>query len=162
MSLRWKRKRKRPPVPKKPLLYVDQILQWADAWHARRGCWPRGDSGAIPESHGDNWSTVNVALRQGHRGLLRGSSLAQLLAERRGVRNRMRLPPFEVRQILAWADAHHRRTGDWPSRTSGSILEAPGETWMAVDMALHHGKRGLPGGSSLVLLLAQERGRRAP
>jgi DNA-binding XRE family transcriptional regulator len=40
-------------------------------------------------------------------------------------------------------------------------MDAPGESWLAVDMALYHGTRGLPGGSSLAQLLKQERGRRA-
>jgi hypothetical protein len=26
----------------------------------------------------------------------------------------MRRPPFTVRQLLAWADAHHERAGQWP------------------------------------------------
>ena len=41
---------------------------------------------------------------------------------------------------------------------SGPISEAPGETWGAVDAALQKGSRGLPGGSSLALLLADKRG----
>ncbi|MGH7193362.1 MAG: hypothetical protein ACREJM_07470, partial [Candidatus Saccharimonadales bacterium] len=35
-----------------------------------------------------------------------------------------------------------------------------GETWMAVEMALSHGKRGLPGNDSLARLLARRRGKR--
>src|SRR5262249_6645494 len=38
-------------------------------------------------------------------GLTGGSSLAQLLAERRGVRNHLRLPRLTVEQIAAWAKA---------------------------------------------------------
>jgi hypothetical protein len=93
----------------------------------------------------------------GYRGLPGGSSLAQLLAEHRGVRNPKRLPPYTVEQILAWADAHQQRTGQWPTLLSGPIPEAPGETWQAVHSALSNGKRGQPGGSSLARLLAAER-----
>jgi len=25
-----------------------------------------------------------------------------------------RKPPLSIKQILAWADAHHKRTGEWP------------------------------------------------
>jgi hypothetical protein len=166
MAVRWmrkrKRKRKRRPVWKKPGLYIEQILRWADAWKARTGQWPKRTSGRIPESPGDTWGTIQVALYKGHRGLPGRSTLAQLLAEHRGIRNPMRLPPFTISKILAWADAHQRRTGDWPRHISGPIADAPGETWMAVEVALSQGKRGLPGGSSLAHLLAEKRGRRGP
>ena len=32
----------------KPVLYIDQILRWADAFHRRWGRWPKKDSGVIP------------------------------------------------------------------------------------------------------------------
>ena len=37
------------------------------------------------------------------------------------------LPALSVEQILAWADAHHARTGRWPNHKSGPIAEAPDE-----------------------------------
>ena len=51
-------------------------------------------------------------------------------------------PHLEIETILAWADAHHQRTGAWPMGHSGEIQDAPGETWTAVEMALAHGQRG--------------------
>jgi hypothetical protein len=48
-------------------------------------------------------------------------------------RHRRPPPPPTVRQILAWTDTYHERSGRWPSRRSGEIP----------------GTRGLPGGSSL-------------
>ena len=89
----------------------------------------------------------------GLRGLPGGLSLARLLAKYRNVRNRKALPQLKVAQILAWADAYHRRTGMWPQHISGPIPEAPGETWTGVETALKCGLRGLPGGSSLFQLL---------
>jgi hypothetical protein len=68
--------------------------------------------------------------------------------------------PLAIGPILAWADAHRRRTGRWPDRTAGAVAEAPGENWAAVDDALKQGYRGLPGGSSLAQLLAKHRNRR--
>jgi hypothetical protein len=59
--------------------------------------------------------------------------------------------------ILAWADAHHAWTGRWPNLNLGSIAEAPDEKWLAVNSALREGWRGLPGGSSLALLLIARR-----
>ena len=54
--------------------------------------------------------------------------------------------------------SNRERTGKWPTKTSGPIPEAPGESWNAVTAALREGLRGLPGGSSLALLLAEKRG----
>jgi hypothetical protein len=55
--------------------------------------------------------------------------------------------------ILAWADAWHRRTGQWPGVLSGEIPGTGGETWVGVNRALYFGRRGFPGGDSLKKLL---------
>jgi hypothetical protein len=73
-----------------------------------------------------------------------------------------RRPPLTVEQILAWADAHHTRTGTWPTAWSGSVANAPGETWGALDQSLYHGRRGLPRGGSLARLLARHRRQHRP
>lgn len=70
---------------------------------------------------------------------------------------RSKRPPLTIKQILAWADAHHEHTGQLPQIESGPVLDAPGETWQASQNALYGGCRGLPGGSSLAQLLAKER-----
>ena len=139
-------------------LTIWQILAWADAHHARRGRWPNLYDGPIDASPGELWSAVDAALRKGNRGLGGGSSFARLLAAKRGVRNRLALPPLAIEQILAWADAHHARTGRWPTAKSGPVENVSGEEWGKIDNALKKGYRGLPGGSSLVRLLARERG----
>jgi hypothetical protein len=145
-----------------PELSVEAILTWADAWHQRSGAWPHIESGPIPEAPGETWNAVNHALKSGSRGLPGGFSLAELLAQQRGVRNAVNLPRLRRQRILAWADAHQRRTGQWPTRDAGPVPEAPGEDWHAVDAALRKGSRGLRGGSSLARLLAQHRQRRNP
>jgi hypothetical protein len=143
-----------------PKLTVETILIWADAHHARTGEWPKPHSGPIPEAPGEHWSAVAAAVGTNSRGLTCGGSLAQLLAAHRGVCNHMALPPFSVEQILNWADAHHARTGEWPTRQAGEIPDSPDETWGAVEQALSLGLRGLPGGDSLAKLLARHRGKR--
>jgi len=140
-----------------PSLTESEILAWADAYHQQTDTWPTAKSGALHPTGSEFWRNLDTALRQGLRGLPGGSSLAQLLAEHRGVRNRKHLPPLTQEQILRWADAYHQCTGSWPRRNTGPITDAPGETWMAVEMALNHGIRGLPGGSSLAMLLAEHR-----
>jgi hypothetical protein len=142
----------------KPPLTVAQILAWADGHQARTGRWPTLNSGPVAGAAGPTWRIVNAALEQGLRGLPGGSSLARLLGERRGRRNQAALPRLTAEGILAWADAHRARTGRWPGVLSGPIPEAPGENWRAVNLALHRGSRGLPGGGSLARLL-RRRGR---
>jgi hypothetical protein len=141
-----------------PTLSESQILRWADRHHRRTGSWPNHVSGTIVGGRGETWGIVHTALYCGGRGLPGGSSLADLLARRRGVRNRRKLPPFSEEQILVWADKHFQRFGCWPNRDSGTVQSAPGETWRAVEMALYKGMRGLRGGSSLTRLLVEHRG----
>src|SRR5438093_11601012 len=74
----------------------------------------------------------------------------------------MKRPPLTVEMILIWADAHHRHTGTWPTASSGPVRGPEAEDWRDIDGALRYGRRGLPGGSSLGLLLAEHRGLPAP
>jgi hypothetical protein len=137
----------------RPNLCFEQILAWADAHYQRCGHWPHLNSGPIPEAPDETWLAVNQALKRGMRGLPGGSSLADFLAVERGARNRVNLPPLSRRAILRWATAFHRRTGQWPTKTSGPVSEAPGDTWDTINEALYIGRRGLRGGSSLARLL---------
>jgi superfamily II DNA or RNA helicase len=137
-----------------PDLTIKQILQWADAHHRKFDQWPRQTTGDVLISPGEKWPNIQNALVLGLRGLPGGSSLAQLLAENRGVRNKKALPSLTIKQILQWADAHHLKTGQWPKSTSGDVLGATGEKWANINNALKQSSRGLPGGSSLAKLLA--------
>jgi hypothetical protein len=141
-----------------PELTVEQILEWADSHHARTGRWPIVKSGAVVGLSGEKWNNIDAALTRGARGLPGGSSLAQLLHEYRAVRNRAALADLTLTRILKWADAHHERTNSWPKLKSGRIAESSGETWYSVNSALQQGLRGLPGGSSLALVLDEHRG----
>src|SRR5262249_51879195 len=132
-----------------PKLRIEQVLAWADAHRQRTGRWPQCDGGAILDAPGETWQAVQTALVLGLRGLPGGSSLAQLLAEYRGMRNRSRLPTIPPEQVRTWAVAHRERTGQWPTARSGPVESAPGETWMAIEMALFQGRRGLPKGLSI-------------
>lgn len=147
-----------PNVADRPFLSEKQIWRWAKQHHRRTGEWPTRNSGDIPDSGGETWLGIDTALHRGGRGFLSGGgdSLARLLA-RHGVRNRVAAPPLTEELILSWADAHHRRTGRWPRAKDGPVLDAPGETWGAVQMALKRGNRGLPGGTSLAEFLSEHR-----
>jgi hypothetical protein len=154
--------RRRPPTLPPPPLTVAEVLTWADAHRDRAGRWPNAYSGPIPEAPlGTSWRQVDNGLRYGSRGLPGKSSLAQLLAEHRGHRHVGALPRLTVVAILAWADAWHQRTGEWPVRESGLIPEATaGDMWKDIDNALIHGLRGFRRGQSLPQLLARRAGAR--
>jgi hypothetical protein len=141
-----------PPLP------LEQILAYADAWFAREGHWPVHTSGLIPGTQGETWARVNQALSFGYRGLPGGSSLAQVLHEHRGVRNRQDLPPLSRKQLRDWVREYHGLHGTWPRYSSGPVAGAPGETWKAINHALVLGYRGFPGGSSLADFLSEEFG----
>ncbi len=138
-------------------LAVGQILEWDDAHRERTGKWPTATSGKV-EGVPETWKGIDAALRKSRRGLPGGSSLPLLLGEHRGRRDKSRLPPLTIRKVLAWADAHRGRTGNWPGVLSGGIAGAPGESWRAVNHALYRGYRGLPCGDSLAKLLVRKRG----
>jgi len=145
-----------------PRLTLEQVIAWADAYHAKTGRWPRSRSGRVADAPGETWSAVDSALLQGLRGLPGGMTLAQLLAERRSAPAIQTSRALTVDQILAWADAHHAATGHWPVEGSGPLSGVPGESWGALSLALTKGLRGLPAGSSLARLLAERRGARNP
>jgi hypothetical protein len=137
-------------------LTVEQILAWADAHKAATRDWPNQDSGQVSGTD-ETWARINTGLQQGQRGLPGGSSLAELLAEYRGQRNRKNLSPLTVEQILAWADAHKAATSRWPKQNSGLVTDTD-ETWAGINYTLVAGRRGLPGRSSLATLMAEHRG----
>ena len=115
-------KRRRAAQPRaKTQLTIDLILSFADAHHAATGCWPRMNSGTVLGQTELNWIRVNRALREGGRGLPGGTSLADLLQEHRGIRNKQNLPRLDVEQIMAWADAHRNATGEYPHADSGPV-----------------------------------------
>jgi hypothetical protein len=139
-----------------PLLSIPQVLAWADAYHQRHGSWPSAAAGFVLGEGELTWRAVNLALRQGHRGLPGGSSLSRLLSQWRGKPLWASKPAMSVEQILSWAEEHRKLTGQWPKVTSGPVGAAPEENWQAINMALRCGNRGLPAGLSLRRLRLQQ------
>jgi hypothetical protein len=142
-----------------PNLIVETILAWAGQHHATTGSWPTRNSGPVQGQPGESWVAIDAALIKGGRGLKSRHSLAQLLAKERGVRHKGQLPKLRIKTIVRWAKSHYSHHGGWPTSESGPILDAPGETWKAVNQALHEGLRGLPGGSSLHAVLVRHLGK---
>ena len=146
----------------RPQFSIKQVLAWADGHQQRTGRWPTMRSGRVADDVDETWWCINRALRHGYRGLPGGSSLAALLLAERGRKpgQQCKKGLLSIEQILAWADEHRRAKGRWPSQCAGRVAPGVDETWCAIDSALHHGHRGLPGGSSLARLLAQRRGKK--
>lgn len=67
--------------------------------------------------------------------------------------------PLTDQTILGYADSWKDTNGDWPTRDSG-LIPGSSDTWVAIDLALHRGGRGIEGGRSLALLLEAKRGAR--
>jgi hypothetical protein len=77
-------KSRRPKkIQKSERLHVEVILAWGKAHRRKTGAWPNRYSGRIAGVPKLKWSAVDAALKQGHRGLSAGSSLAKLFAGRR-------------------------------------------------------------------------------
>jgi hypothetical protein len=140
------------PCRSLPPLTEARVLRLADAHRRRTGCWPRIHSGPVEGLDGLTWRQVDAALRYGRRGLPGGSSLPQLLADRRGAHRWPDLPPLSESDVVAWARAHHQTTGGWPTADTGTVTGRSGETWRSLDMAIRQGRRGLSGGSLSKLL----------
>ena len=75
--------RQRNRIPASRRLSSVKIMVWAKAHRRRTGIWPHRASGPIPGAPGLTWQIVDAALRGGHRGLVRGSSLARLFGRKK-------------------------------------------------------------------------------
>jgi superfamily II DNA or RNA helicase len=143
----------------RPRRAIEQVLEWADAHKKRTGSWPSKTSGVIDEGP-DTWSAVDAALKKRKCEPPQKSSLAQLLWEHRDVRSRSSLEPLATAQVLKWADSYFKRTGRWPTASSGAIPDSQ-ENWSTVARALRTGNRGEGNCKSLATTLAEHRGYRS-
>ena len=65
-------------------LTEEQVLSWADDWHARTGAWPDRKSTEVAATNTNmTWATINAALLYGSHGLTGGTDLRTLIKERR-------------------------------------------------------------------------------
>jgi hypothetical protein len=144
------------------ILTLSEILTWADEYRAATGRWPSISSGEIPAAPGESWASVDALLLRGGCGVPVGTTLRQLLDAYWEDRLLVEPSDLNLEQILAWADAYHDVHGNWPIPNAGPIPWAPRTTWRGIDNCLKQGSRGLPGGSSLLRLLEEHRGRQRP
>jgi hypothetical protein len=106
----------------RPDLTAEQILEWCDAYRARFGRWPtrRDGTRGLPDT---NWSAVDACVKNGSRGLRRGSSLAKLLLAHRGRRHKGQLPRLTTTLLLQWADAVILGTSSGSSTPHAGLLQ---------------------------------------
>jgi hypothetical protein len=141
-------------------LTIGQILAWADRWKEEHGRWPKKNDGHL-RFVDEQWHNIDQSLRKRLRGLrprLPGlTSLANLLAAKRRVMNRLAPPRLSVKEIRSWVDRFRRERGFFPTPKSGPITWSKGDSWLTVDKALRAGRRGLRK-SSLAQLLKRHYG----
>ena len=140
-----------------PELTFPQVLSWADTFHACNGRWPTRFSGPVGAAPGENWRSIEMAIRFACRGVPRGWTLTRLLSQKRTKKDLARRPRLTEKQILEWADAHWKETGMWPNPRSGAVAGAPGENWASIQQCLRLGLRGLRGGRTLLSFLRSRR-----
>ena len=138
-------------------LSITKILALADAHYAKNGTWPVRSSGKI-NGTSDKWSSIDTALQKGLRGLEPAGSLAQLLAARRSVENRVDPEALTLVRIKRFIKSFHKAHGEWPTNASDKLPGKSGLTWAQINRALSQGLRGLPGKSSLAKVVAEVRG----
>ena len=142
-----------------PDLTLKNVLEWADAHHARTGKWPLHNSGVVPECRAITWGTINRRLRQGRLGQPKGTTLSKWLRGARGSWDGGK--PMLTRQlVIRWAEQHYAKFGRWPITTSGPVLMHPDENWAAIDVALRNARRGVREPTSLSRILKEEFGER--
>jgi hypothetical protein len=112
----------------------------------------------VREAPDMTWATVDSNLKRGGPNLPGGSSLIHFLRDQFGVWSSRGSRRLSYALIIKWADEHYARTGKWPIVMAGKIHRHPQETWAAINEALRHGRRGLPGGTTLSQLLIEQRG----
>src|SRR6516225_1055615 len=117
--MRQKRRGSRPPLTRA------LILKWIN--RRKTGGLPAADSGPVVGQPGEDWRAINACLRLGLRGLPGGSSIARLLGEA-GLKPYRRDVPLTIEEIVNWLEGDHQETGKWPTRKSGTVRAAPGET----------------------------------
>jgi hypothetical protein len=140
-----------------PDLDEARILDWADAFYASCGEWPRWDSGPIRRSGGETWFSVSTALVLGQRGFPPGGSLADFLARHERIRSEAQECKLSPGEIIAWSKAWRKRTGSWPTSRSGEIPWQGGLTWLDINNLLQSGLAGRPVGTTLAVLRSGHR-----
>lgn len=102
----------------------------------------------------EKWANINVALRDGLRGLPAGSSLSRFLKEH-GLPTLNHTGTINYtltgEAVLCAVLGYKEQTGRWPTSEHGDASEyfERAITWGNVDDALRYGWHGLPKGSSL-------------
>ena len=118
--------RQAPNIYTEPLLTVEQIFAWAEAHRAATGRWPSSQSGPVLHAKGENWGSIETALRDGYRSLPGGQALGRLIRGHAGPDVYRRPPRVDRRadpRLGRRPPRDHRRVAD---RGSGAVSLGPG------------------------------------
>jgi hypothetical protein len=135
-------------------LTEEKIIGFVKSFYKVHGRYPAAhtkENDGLPEGY--TWITIDSALTHCSQGITAKSSIAKLISKHLGVRYKGDLPDFSEEKIVEWAKKYFLVHNKYPSiRTKPSDWLPEGETWIALDIALKRGTRGLPGGSSVAKL----------
>ena len=140
---------------KKKSLTEHLILQWINAYQNEHNCFPTRKSGIIhyaaKEYLNITWIYYqNHALIDGIRGLLGGMSLEKFIRKHFKIKYKLK-----IEEIKQWISLWRQDKGYDPIANQELIpydKGFKGLTWGTVDVSLAAGRRGLPGGLSLLKL----------
>lgn len=125
-------------------LTEDAIIEQAKKFHALHGRLPGAGDGLLPDYIGEDFHSINIALRQGDRGLGGGLSLDKLY-----IKHGLKLGELSEEIIIHHALRHFEKHGKLPNQYSGPVEGFPGESWRGWYNSLKEGTRNLGGGLSL-------------
>ncbi len=143
-------------------LSEDLICFWIKQFIVKYGKKPTQQSGIIEFAdgayEGDSWLCVSAALRNGGRGLPKGSSLSQLIEKRFGLKRQEYGPRLTEESILDLIKKYIAKYDRKPNCKTGLVEGHENLTWSALNRRLEIGDKTLPGGSSLAKLIEKELG----
>jgi len=134
----------------KPDFTLPMVRKAIRAFYKEHGRTPHSKDGDASEYMGmpGTWRHANSSLVKGNRGLPGGSSLIRE-ARKLGLAPRDLLELPMVRKAIRTFHKEHGRTPHSNDGDASEYIESQ-DTWGAINSALYIGRRGLPGGSSLI------------
>ncbi len=137
-------------------LTVEAIREAAIKHFQKAGEWPNQHTkNEVPGMPGETWQAINLAGQNGHRGLVKGQTLSEILQPlKKEYESKIYGRPLTVEAIQAASVLYFKKTGRWPTkRTTDEVPGMPGETWGNIYDAGRKGHRGLEKGQTLSEIL---------
>ncbi len=131
-----------------PLLIKDKVVEQAKKFEEGRGRLPTREDGPLPNHPTVTWEMIDD-------GFLGGKASAWTTLEKVLREASLKEGETALSEDLMFNHAllYLQKHGHWPKQRSGEVETLKGEKWRVWDGRLRNGLLGLPGGSSLPLLI---------